>query len=46
MLDGGYRETGDPGFTGRATPARGARATVIAGLAGAGILTLWSVALS
>ncbi|NLA68983.1 MAG: hypothetical protein GX856_12215 [Gammaproteobacteria bacterium] len=45
LLAGGYRETGDPGFTGLATPARVALSTVIAGLAGAGILSLWSVVL-
>ena len=46
LLGGDYRQTRDPGFTGLATPARVALSTVIVGLAGAGILTLWSVALS
>lgn len=46
LLNGGYRETGDPGFTGLATPARVALSTTLFGLVGAGILTLWSVALS
>ncbi len=46
LLGGGYRETRDPDFTGLATPARVALSTVIFGLAGAGILSLWSVALS
>lgn len=46
LLGGEYRQTHDPGFTGLATPARVALATVIVGLLGAGILALWSVALS
>lgn len=46
LLSGSYRETPDRAFTGLATPARVSLATVIVGLAGAGILTLWSVALS
>ena len=46
LLGGAYRETADPTFTGLATPARVALATVIVGLVGAGILTLWSVALA
>lgn len=46
LLSGGYRETGDPAFTGLATPARVALSTVILGLSGAAIMWLWSVALS
>lgn len=46
LLGGGYRETGDPGFTGLATPARVALSTMLAALAAAGILWLWSVALA
>lgn len=46
LLSGGYRETHDRGFTGLATPARISLATIIVGLVGAGILSLWSVALS
>jgi hypothetical protein len=46
LLAGGYRETGDPTFTGLATPARVALSTVLFGLACAAILWLWSVALS
>ena len=46
LLGGDYRQTRDPTFTGLATPARLALATVILSLAASGILWLWSVALA
>jgi hypothetical protein len=44
LLSGGYREARDRQFTGLATPAMLSLATILAGLMGAAILWLWSVA--
>ena len=45
LLSGRYREVRDPGFTGLATPARIALATILGALACAGGLWLVSMAL-
>jgi hypothetical protein len=45
LLSGHYREVRDPAFTGLATPATVALATILVGLGGAAILWLWAVAL-
>jgi hypothetical protein len=44
LLRGGYRDFPDPSLSGLATPARISLAVILAGLAAAGILWLWSVA--
>jgi hypothetical protein len=46
LLNGGYREATDPGFSGLATPARVSLMTLIASLVCAALLWLWSLALS
>ncbi|KGM57305.1 membrane protein [Lysobacter arseniciresistens ZS79] len=46
LLRGGYRSEGDRNLDGLATPARVALCTIIAGLVGAGVLYLLSLALA
>lgn len=46
LLSGDYRRTRDPRFTGLATPAMLSLLTILLGLASAGVLWLWSVALA
>jgi len=45
LLNGTYRDTVDPQFTGLATPARLSLMTILLGLAMAGLLWLWSLAM-
>jgi hypothetical protein len=45
LLNGSYRQTADPQFTGLATPARLSLMTILLGLAMAGLLWLWSLAM-
>jgi hypothetical protein len=46
LLNGSYRNTRDPQFTGLATPARLSLMTILLGLVLAGLLWLWSVAMT
>jgi hypothetical protein len=46
LLSGGYRATPDTSLSGLATPARIALSVIILGLVLAGLLWLWSVAVS
>ena len=46
LLSGDYRATRDPAFTGLATPAMLSLLVILLGLASAGVLWLWSVALA
>lgn len=46
LLSGGYREAHDRQFTGLATPAMISLATILFALGAAGVLWLWSMALS
>jgi len=43
LLNGSYRDTVDPQFTGLATPARLSLMTILLGLAMASVLWLWSL---
>lgn len=46
LLTGGYRVVRDPQFSGLATPARLSLMTILLGLGFAGLLWLWSLAVT